>query len=476
MANPARGEVRRTSEGYTARITLRGKERKTFTLPTCRDDVEAQTRADLLAKLARDFRRAKVLDTPDAPKLLDMAASATPALLAGVVQVAKELVGGELPGVADGAKVPTFGEVVTEWTDGTLRKRFPDQIRDAGAQHLDTAQKRVARSCFDGLRDIPIDRVTREHCDEVMRSIPLPPKKKELSRSTRRQYAVLINYVLNLSELAGYIRRNPIPRGWAPKPGSRKRFPVMYPAEDRTLLEAENVPLCWRMYYGALHREGPRRDEFAKLRVRDIDFDHETIALDENKTDHARMWKLTPGVAPALAWWVKSREAEPDDLVFVDENGGPLRLDHMADRLRGHMKAAELDRADLYSKGDLKSPFGTHCFRRSYVTRSLSMGLGEDHVRQRTGHSTDELLKYRQPAMGLRELNLGDLDRLDQAIPEVRRGLEEAAIAPPSPTKWSGREDSNLRPLDPQSSALSRLRYAPASRAFECFGSTAGET
>lgn len=27
--------------------------------------------------------------------------------------------------------------------------------------------------------------------------------------------------------------------------------------------------------------------------------------------------------------------------------------------------------------------------------------------------------------------------------------------------KWSGREDLNLRPLDPQSSALTRLRYVP---------------
>ena len=27
--------------------------------------------------------------------------------------------------------------------------------------------------------------------------------------------------------------------------------------------------------------------------------------------------------------------------------------------------------------------------------------------------------------------------------------------------KWSGRADSNRRPLDPQSSALTRLRYAP---------------
>ena len=31
----------------------------------------------------------------------------------------------------------------------------------------------------------------------------------------------------------------------------------------------------------------------------------------------------------------------------------------------------------------------------------------------------------------------------------------------PSPPAWSGRVDSNHRPLDPQSSALTRLRYAP---------------
>ena len=29
------------------------------------------------------------------------------------------------------------------------------------------------------------------------------------------------------------------------------------------------------------------------------------------------------------------------------------------------------------------------------------------------------------------------------------------------PSIWSGRPDSNRRPLDPQSSALTRLRYAP---------------
>src|SRR5262249_23542698 len=59
----------------------------------------------------------------------------------------------------------------------------------------------------------------------------------------------------------------------------------------------------------------------------------------------------------------------------------------------------------------------------------------------------------------------------------------QAAIGPPTPTaarmiafllrdifscqqlqNWSGRVDSNHRPLDPQSSALTRLRYAPNRR------------
>ena len=53
--------------------------------------------------------------------------------------------------------------------------------------------------------------------------------------------------------------------------------------------------------------------------------------------------------------------------------------------------------------------------------------------------------------------------------PGIRlRGAEVAATSPrgripmiPNVRVVSGRKDSNLRPLDPQSSALTRLRYAP---------------
>ena len=93
------------------------------------------------------------------------------------------------------------------------------------------------------------------------------------------------------------------------------------------------------------------------------------------------------------------------------------------DRLRAHHADAALDRADLTSKGRLKGAFGTHCFRRSFVTRTRALGKNEDSVRQRTGHTSDELLTYRQAAKSLAELELDDVDPLDQALPICPRCL-----------------------------------------------------
>lgn len=72
--------------------------------------------------------------------------------------------------------------------------------------------------------------------------------------STRRHYATLVNRVLNLAELAGHIERNPLPRGWLPKPSAKKRFPVLYPREDSRLLACQAVPRAHRVLYGFLHR------------------------------------------------------------------------------------------------------------------------------------------------------------------------------------------------------------------------------
>src|SRR5204862_1813640 len=145
--------------------------------------------------------------------------------------------------------------------------------------------QRLVRVVYPVIGPSRVNRIAREDCDGVMASLP-----EGLSRSTRRQYAGLMNRILNLAELAGHISRNPLPRGWLPRPSPKKRFPILYPREDRTLLACESVPLCRRVMYAFLHREGSRRGEVGSMQVRDIDLDNRTVSLDVNKTDHARFW------------------------------------------------------------------------------------------------------------------------------------------------------------------------------------------
>jgi hypothetical protein len=106
--------------------------------------------------------------------------------------------------------------------------------------------------------------------------------------------------------------RDPEHKG--PKPGPKNRFLILYPSEDRTLLG--------------------------------------TTTLDRS---------LTARRLPAPREHACAAKAEPSDLLFIDENGGPLDLDHMADRVRSWIKEAKPTRADLTSTGSLKGAFGTHC-------------------------------------------------------------------------------------------------------------------
>lgn len=62
------------------------------------------------------------------------------------------------------------------------------------------------------------------------------------------------------------------------------------------------------------------------------------------------------------------------------------------------------------------------------VTRNLAIGVNEDTVRRRTGHKSDQLLRYRQAATAFAELDLGDVDPLVLCIPELSPipGIEAA--------------------------------------------------
>jgi len=154
----------------------------------------------------------------------------------------------------------------------------------------------------------------------------------DLSAATRRHVAQLMTRLLSLAVFPlRLLKANPLPRGFLPKPGPTKALAWLYPDEDRSVLGCADVPLCWRVLYGFLEREGPRSSEAIGLALNDVDLERGIVTLDQNKTDDPRAWALSPGVVRALRAWKALREealgrtlsgTEP---LFVDEEGGPSR-------------------------------------------------------------------------------------------------------------------------------------------------------
>jgi hypothetical protein len=228
------------------------------------------------------------------------------------------------------------------------------------------------------------------------------------------------------------IRVNPLPKGWLPKASPAKAKGYLYPDDDAKLLACQTVPLCLRLFYGFLDREGPRFSEAVALDIADFNLAKGAVDLDKNKTDDPRTWALDQAVVLALRAWVARREAAAgaplasSTPMFVDEEGKRLQYDHQnAKRFRAHLRAAglEKERPDLFERSASRMHIRLHDLRATFVTLSLANGKTETWVADRTGHkSSDMINKYRRAARTAAELNLGPLRPLNTSIPELACG------------------------------------------------------
>jgi len=420
MSREATGEVRERCGVLETRITLKGKQREEFKLPTCKTRSEAVGRSKVLATMARRFRRAGLLDTTDARRLLDMAAAAPARTLEGVLKVADELIGDELAD-ADAPDVPTFKELAKRWTGGELHTLHPDHVKKKDAS-LDKA--RIAKLCdidIGGVKlgELRLDFMTLDHADAVMRNLPKEAKRP----ATRRAYAQLVHRVMSLAVYpCRHIERSPIPRGWLPKAGRPPAYPYLYADEDAQLMGFKDIPLVWRLLFGFLAREGCRRSEAASFTWNDFDLERGAVSLGENKTDDPRAWALDPGVARALRVWREQfRKDAPDtSCVFSDETGAPIDVEHLAHKLRNALGAAGVDRSELFDATANRGRLRAHDLRATFITLALANGRTETWVQDRTGHTTSGMInRYRRQARQAQEIGMKWLGRLDELIPEL---------------------------------------------------------
>ncbi len=313
------------------------------------------------------------------------------------------------PTSAATSSVTTIKALGDQWTDGTLHKKYPDQIR--AKRTSDNDAQRLRDYVYTVVGPKAVEHVTLDDCEDVMRRLPA-----KLSTLTRRAVGQTL---VRLLAMAVYplrlIERSPIPRGFLPTNSKHKAMAYLYPDEDAQLLACVKVPLPHRLLWGFLAREGMRLGEALSLTFGDLDLERGAVKLDKNKTDDPRAWVLSPGVANAIK--ALRPNVEPTELVFVDEQGNQFDSRSLPAVLRAHLRKAGITRPELFETTAQRMRMRVHDLRSTFVTVALANGRSESWISDRTGHKSSQMINhYKRTARTLSELQQGDLVPLDVAL------------------------------------------------------------
>lgn len=322
----------------------------------------------------------------------------------------------------DAARI-TFEQFGRLWTSGELAKRYPDHVKPKRTADADEGRLRMyvypiignrPMSDFEGPAGLAL-------AEQVLEA--LPPIGPTFSRASRRQVMQAVNRLFVLAVYpAKLLPANPLPKGFLPKSDTSKAKSYVYPDEDAKLLACREIPLVKRLFYGLLAREGFRVSELLSLTLSDLDLERGAVHLDQNKTDEPRAWALDPGVVEALCRWKKhfAGSRAPSKHVLVDRFGGTVNRFGAAEDLRAYLKKAGVNRPQLFEASDTRIPLRAHDLRATFVTVNLAAGKTEAWITDRTGHKSSQMIyRYKRQARTHAELNLGPLQPLHEAIPEL---------------------------------------------------------
>lgn len=497
------GEIIHRNGRVYVRIAVFG-QRPMLGLPEGTEDRGAHEWADAISAVIDAFRGHRYQHR--CQEFLETAVKGTPLDMVATAQAFLAIPAEQLAVIErEELTIRAIGE---SWTSGKLAKEHPVHvaIKKRGEHDAGFLKRYVYPACG----HIKASEFALEHAQAVANKLP-----ERLSVKSKRNILGLLVRLLNLAVFPiRAITASPLPRNWLPKVPKGKAKTYLFPSEEAQLIGCKAIPLVTRMAYAFLAREGMRASEAKALRWSDLDLDNGTVSLDVNKTDDPRSWVLGPDVVLALRAWRTMTNDIVSDKVFA---GVDLRADRTGREkgesgLRIHLKLAGIERAQLFERTAKRIPVRVHDLRSSFVTVALADGRGSDYVCDRTGHASTAMVNtYRRAARSAAELRLGWFAPMHRAIPEVAaviaklpkgqqnppaKGVPMRQEVPPNdsahlprnqrgrkgdtriggsdgprkPAKLqqnppllplSGRVDSNHRPSDPQSDALTRLRYAP---------------
>lgn len=448
---------------FYMRVTTAPQTRPAKLLPWCTSLSDAISRANEVQALVNRLREAEHTDF--VAKFLETSSTADAEAMTKLTGIVDRIIDGKIVKVAaPRSDVVTFEAFAMRWVRGELAVLYPDHVERKRTAYSDLCYLR--RYVFPVIGSKPIAEVTLDDYEQIMREVPrrattlrtqspgararradeekramAAVEKRKLKPGTRRHVAQVTRRVMQLAEYpAKLVSRNPIPANAMPKVRTTVALQFLYPDEDAQLMAARDVPLAYRVLYGFLARMGWRKEEALGGKIERVEGEAEgaeeqledlpplawsrldlrrgIVYIDRDKTNDPRPMPLDPGVWRALAAW---REVRPNaKTVFVDDAGRAIDPEGLVIVFRDqHLRAAKVDRAELFEKSIVRQPIRVHDLRASFVTVAFANGHDERWVRDRTGHRSGALERYARVARTFEELDLGDWTPLDEAIPEL---------------------------------------------------------
>ena len=346
----------------------------------------------------------------------------------------------------------------------------------------------------------PVRSLTRDDVEDVRDKLDAAVSEQKVRAGTAHGAWAVLTSALKAAYASRdrTLRVHPTPLHFGilpPKRGEPRQRPWLYPREWLALAASVSVPREFRQICAIALYTGLRPGELRALTWDDVDL--QALSLSVSKAmgpdGEIKVPKTAQGqrVIPLHAHLVPlltALKAKGGAMVasFPAAEGGT-----MAGAFRDHLTTANVTRPRLTADNATEEPIDFRSLRDTHATWLALAGTPDKVVQRRLGHADPSTTdRYVKAAETFASDNVGEpfpplpADLLTVEGPAVWPKVWPKEATDPK-RRWkprghktekvlgsfelrtqSGREDSNLRPLDPQSSALTRLRYAPGHHSF----------
>lgn len=211
-----------------------------------------------------------------------------------------------------------------------------------------------------------------------------------LSNKSVRNHLAPLGNILSRAVAWDYLAQSPMPNVIRPRREAPKKASYLTAENVRRLLNSAEEP--WRTLLLTTVMTGMRQSELLGLTWAHVDFDAETIAIEqklykgelgETKTTSSnRVVPMSPQLSAALLMHKVNAPASPLDLVFTRSDGQPLSKRTCGTALKHALEAAGLEH------------MGYHALRHTFSSVLVANGENVKVVQELLGHSNTAMTMY----------------------------------------------------------------------------------